>query len=557
MFQTDYPAEGNIFIGRDEEINKLTKAIDERKNISVYGMARIGKTSIVKETIRKYKLKSKSVIFCERTLTRDGNNQKLLFSSINECIEEYLEENDISDRKIERLLKKIHQESYILDYQDYNKIAQRLFELAGVTFWLVIDEMDYAGISLSSSIQIIREMVNEENSFRIINISRNSLDTIFPLATDGSNYPGVISVRLPIRGYSEKDMDMYFDAVKQRKIDLDSAQIEELRSFCGNVPFFWNIFMSRIVENCEYAKSFNDAKARIEIAYEDWYKILCNNGKFLDCVSIAQKRQDIDSRFFNVYGILVDGKMSVPEFGNYILRKNNSNSHDIIEKYLSFEPETIRTEAQLKQLMLIVSKDSTNYTNLQKESNCIKAMYAKITCLKSLCEYDSEIKMAICEEEINQFHQIIERIEAFVRSERKNRKDSFVSYRRIGGADIARHVADNLKLHQRESFIDTRDMKSGKFDEQLIEAIKESPNFVLILSNGALDRCVEPGDYVRQEIEHAIKYNKNIISVMEPSFKFPSELPDSIKDISKYQCVQYTGIENFNQFMDEFLKMLI
>ena len=102
--------------------------------------------------------------------------------------------------------------------------------------------------------------------------------------------------------------------------------------------------------------------------------------------------------------------------------------------------------------------------------------------------------------------------------------DIFISYRRRGGFETAKHL-------YRVSFdIDT--LRNGDFDTELLRRIDECRDFILILSEGALDRCVDPSavasaDWVRCELAYALEKNKNIVPIMLAGFTaFPDNLPD-------------------------------
>ena len=91
--------------------------------------------------------------------------------------------------------------------------------------------------------------------------------------------------------------------------------------------------------------------------------------------------------------------------------------------------------------------------------------------------------------------------------------DIFISYRRRGGFETAKHLYDLLtKDGYRVSFdIDT--LRNGDFDTELLRRIDECRDFILILSEGALDRCVDPSavasaDWVRCELAYALEKNK-------------------------------------------------
>lgn len=109
--------------------------------------------------------------------------------------------------------------------------------------------------------------------------------------------------------------------------------------------------------------------------------------------------------------------------------------------------------------------------------------------------------------------------------------DIFISYRRIGGQEIARSLKSELELRGYHVFLDYDDLKDGVFDQRIMDAIENSPIFMIILSPHALDYCMNEGDWVRKEIEYALQQNCHIIPI-NPDQKFegfPYELPISIK----------------------------
>lgn len=117
--------------------------------------------------------------------------------------------------------------------------------------------------------------------------------------------------------------------------------------------------------------------------------------------------------------------------------------------------------------------------------------------------------------------------------------DTFISYRRAGGSDIAARLYDYLKLKDYNPFYDITGMEMGRFDEQLKLRLIQSENYILILSEHALDRCDADGDWLRMEIATALEYNLNIIVLKEESFVYPAELPQDIRAISMYQTIDF------------------
>ncbi len=113
-----------------------------------------------------------------------------------------------------------------------------------------------------------------------------------------------------------------------------------------------------------------------------------------------------------------------------------------------------------------------------------------------------------------------------------NRYDIFISYRREGGAQYARIL--QLMLIQRgyKVFLDYDELTDGVFSDKIRAAIKEAPVFMLVLSGGAMQRCANEGDWVREEITLAVRQKKHIVPVNpDNGFDgFPDGMPAELKE---------------------------
>lgn len=116
----------------------------------------------------------------------------------------------------------------------------------------------------------------------------------------------------------------------------------------------------------------------------------------------------------------------------------------------------------------------------------------------------------------------------------------FISYRRRGGDVTAKLICESLKVKGYTVFYDFDSIHGGYFDQRIFEAIEACDDFVLVLPAGSLDRCREEGDWVRGEIRYALEHDKNIIPVMLDGFSFPKDLPDDIKEVTRYNGVPFS-----------------
>lgn len=133
--------------------------------------------------------------------------------------------------------------------------------------------------------------------------------------------------------------------------------------------------------------------------------------------------------------------------------------------------------------------------------------------------------------------------------------DVFISYRRDGGYAFARLLYEWLHKEHISVFLDLEELRSGPFNEKLYSAIEEAENFVLVLPENALDRCSAENDWLRLEVEHAIKHKKNIIPLMIDGFTFPSSLPSSMQLLPFFNGVQVSR-EYFDASMVKLISML-
>lgn len=137
--------------------------------------------------------------------------------------------------------------------------------------------------------------------------------------------------------------------------------------------------------------------------------------------------------------------------------------------------------------------------------------------------------------------------------------DVFISYRREGGFNMADSIYQRLINAGYSAFLDVEQLNSGKFNTKLLSVIEQCKDFILILPPCALDRCVHEDDWVRQEVEHAMKCGKNIVPIMLRGFEWPlpDELPESLKDLSNYNGISASDhnvfVENVERLKRNFL----
>ena len=112
-------------------------------------------------------------------------------------------------------------------------------------------------------------------------------------------------------------------------------------------------------------------------------------------------------------------------------------------------------------------------------------------------------------------------------------KTIFISYRRSTSKYLARLIFDRLRTAGFDVFFDVNTIDNGHFDSMILSQIAARPHFVLLLSPGTLERCTNQDDWLRREIEEAMRLQRNIVPVIEEGFDFSHEteyLPQHLRD---------------------------
>jgi tetratricopeptide (TPR) repeat protein len=115
----------------------------------------------------------------------------------------------------------------------------------------------------------------------------------------------------------------------------------------------------------------------------------------------------------------------------------------------------------------------------------------------------------------------------------KHEYDIFISYRREDGAQYARILQLELEKRDYRVFLDYEELTDGVFGDEIKEAIKVAPIFIMVLTPQYLVRSMEDGSWVREEISLAIDLQRHLIPV-DPDKRFngiPDNTPSNIADI--------------------------
>jgi tetratricopeptide (TPR) repeat protein len=129
----------------------------------------------------------------------------------------------------------------------------------------------------------------------------------------------------------------------------------------------------------------------------------------------------------------------------------------------------------------------------------------------------------------------------------------FISYRRTN-IWTARAVYQSLASRGYDVFLDFESIGAGSFERVILSQISARAHFLVVLTPSALERCVNPNDWLLREIECALELKRNIVPLMFEDFSF--------NDVKKYLSgrlsilSQYNGLEIPSHFFNEAIDRL-
>jgi hypothetical protein len=134
----------------------------------------------------------------------------------------------------------------------------------------------------------------------------------------------------------------------------------------------------------------------------------------------------------------------------------------------------------------------------------------------------------------------------------------FISYRRDVGWQLAQLLYQQLVggPDPHDVFYDLESLAhAGSFDVRLLDQIRARPYFVLVLVPGTLERCADPGDWLRREIDHAVATRRTVVPVFGPEFDVADvrhHLPPAAAD----RILGSQGVRVYHEYFSEAMDAL-
>jgi tetratricopeptide (TPR) repeat protein len=127
-------------------------------------------------------------------------------------------------------------------------------------------------------------------------------------------------------------------------------------------------------------------------------------------------------------------------------------------------------------------------------------------------------------------------------------KTVFLSYRREPSQYLALLMFKELTTRGYDVFWDVETIGAGKFEDIILKNIAARAHFVVLLTDNTLERCIKRGDWLKREIEYAMKLGRKIIPVMVDGFEFKNS--KSYLKGKLRQLPAYNGMPLYYQFFD-------
>src|SRR6516162_4963087 len=134
-------------------------------------------------------------------------------------------------------------------------------------------------------------------------------------------------------------------------------------------------------------------------------------------------------------------------------------------------------------------------------------------------------------------------------------KTVFISYRRTDES-WALAIFGDLTQHGYDVFIDYDGIASGSFETAILENIKARAHFLALLTPTALERCRDPKDWMRREIEAALDSQRNIVPLMLEGFGFGTPAIASQLTGKLAALKEYNGLEIPRGFFPQAMEKL-
>lgn len=288
IFQVGKEAVGDSFIGRQKEVQEIAERALSKgvyHALSIVGLTRVGKSSIVINAVNCHKANEKGIIYVKVVLSEYLDFisfWKAVIWEVQKQVCRVLKiKDDIMDEEFERVaVCPVSDDSYMIINTAFKEILLQLNEHK-IPILLIVDEFDWAREMFHKKqryFEMFRTIASSaEYLINIILISRRSLYVIEESTPENSTFHGVFQ-RMTVNGFSDQDMERYYSLLSEYGIELTEAEKEKLIYYCGNIPYLLSLFGHDMVEAVQAGTSISaeDIYTKNSVAINHYYEDIRN-----------------------------------------------------------------------------------------------------------------------------------------------------------------------------------------------------------------------------------------------------------------------------------------
>ena len=239
---------GERFIGRDEEIRQIhSRMFGEGGygSLSVLGLPRIGKTSLLAEAVRKAepRLRRIRAVVVRIDVGVYRSVDELFRSLVLDILEELQVQgwsNEQIQLRVERLIDR-PETSFPFVREFFRQLRN-----SDVRAVCVLDEFDAGRYLFAGSPQCfhwLRELCsNPEFKAAFALISKRPLQDVALIAGHESNYWANVLMPMTLRPFSQEEADLFFKRMEAVGVVVDPDAVQEITGLCGHHPFLLDAF---------------------------------------------------------------------------------------------------------------------------------------------------------------------------------------------------------------------------------------------------------------------------------------------------------------------------
>ena len=296
------PVTGERFVGREKEVNRILRDFlldSEGNNMAIYGLPRIGKTSIVKEAIRRYvNSNDKEDNVCPIYIGLrpvEGFSIPHIYYFILSGIWEELNEYSMTDSTKEFLMGPINEMRGKIQENNVNaSLVLTPFlnfffrcQKSGFLLRLVFDEYDSVmptfindrkeldTVGLNAFNGGIRKIIEEDKyGTRILFITRNRLSEMEPEGVS-SRLMGLCGEPIMIKTFSPEDVLAYWSRLSAYDKDgiISEYHKDKIAYYAGNnYPYWMNLVNSILFEGINNNEDEKETVLKISSTIRDEYR---------------------------------------------------------------------------------------------------------------------------------------------------------------------------------------------------------------------------------------------------------------------------------------------